>query len=266
MMSRRSGRVARRASAVSTALTFNGLLALAAGRPFFTADNYHVDGVSGGVDQFIDWNDPAHQLVQTTAVNQVAVPANHADFGGTLCATFTAAQAYQSNRAAALWVIDHDGVSTEKWDVFTPTSNVAVINVISTTLFAGNVPGSQIYYTGGGNLTHYVGNAGGTVIGSITVGAATLNTPMYTALRHRLADTPDYELRNRGTLANSGAFSAAPTGAAASQPLTLGSNGFPGPSLGANMRWKATFFTPALSTAERAQVQQFIQREWGIAA
>jgi hypothetical protein len=85
---------------------FGQILIMALNRPVFVADYYAVDGITGKVSAWIDYNDVTHQLAQTLNARQVAVPAAHADFGGKLCATFdgaTAARWYQSNRTAVSW-------------------------------------------------------------------------------------------------------------------------------------------------------------------
>jgi FAD/FMN-containing dehydrogenase len=252
-MSRRLQRSRRFGGGLSQTL-FQRVLALSAGRPIFTANYYAVDGVSGKVSAFVDWNDPTHVLAQTTSANQVAIPAAHADFSNQLCGTFTA-HAYQSNRAVAQWIFAHDGVSCERVEVLTPTSAVAVPQVVSTTVWAAVAAGAQLYYTGGGAWNHsiYTSAAGISAINS-PFGAATVNVPRYLSARHKAADTPDWELRQNGALVASGAYSVAPTATDPEVPFTLGCNNFATVSNPAPMRWRAAAFFPALDAAGRAIV------------
>ena len=251
----------------TAAMLFQEVLALAAGRPVFTADNYIVDGVSGRVRAFVDWNDPTHQLVQTSAALQVPVPAPHADFGGALCASFTGAQAYQSNRGAGAWAFAHDGVSCERLDVFVPTSGSGgAANVVATTVIAGNNPGSQIYYTAGATIHHYLGSAGGAPVNAASIGNGPASVPTYTMARHEAAAANQYQLRQRRTLIGQGAFAFPPTPAAAQTPLTLGANGLPALQFPANVRWPACCFFPALSPAQRATVEAWLAQAYGITA
>lgn len=243
----------------SSATLFEQVLALSAGRPFFTADNY-VE-VSGKAVAFIDWNDPAHVLSQPASANQVATPAPHSDFGGAVCASFTAAQAYLSSRPVAQWVMDHDGVSTEKWDVLSPL-DASGTGLISTTRNAG--PGTQTYYTAG-QFYHYLSGAAG-VVGPVNFGPPIVaGTPTYVDVRHQAADPgAQYRLFHNGVEALAGNYASAPDPGPADTPLSLGAVaplGYP-----ARMRWVATFFTPALTAEQRAVVHAWIQEYTHIGA
>lgn len=230
---------------------FEQVLALAQGRPVFTADSCAV--VGGKVVAFIDWNDASHALTQGTSANQVATPVAHADFSGQLCATFVA-HAYQSGRPAAQWQFASNGISCERVEVFTPTSGAGV-NVISTTVMLALGAGSQLYYTGGGVFHHSVyTSAPGVKAVDQDFGAATINVMRYLSVRHKLADTPDYELRQNGALDASGAYLTPPTATTPEEPYTLGCNDFATVSNPAPMRWRAAAFFPALDVAGRATV------------
>lgn len=89
----------------NTQTLFEEVLALAAGRPVFTADYYALDPVTGKVAAFIDWNDPTHMLVQSTSANQCAAPGTIAGvMAGSTVATFASNLTYyRSNRPTASW-------------------------------------------------------------------------------------------------------------------------------------------------------------------
>lgn len=247
------GRRFRRPRESAGKTLFDRVLALTAGRPLFTADYYAIDGVSGKVSGFIDWNDASHVLAQSTSANQVALPAAHADFSGKLCATFSA-HGYQSNRAASTWVFANDGISCERVEVLTPTSAVG-INVISTTVWAGISAGAQLYYTGAGAFNHAVyTSAAGVTAFNAPFGAATINVMRYLSMRHQLSATPDYELRQNGVLAVFGPYATPPTATTPEAPFTLGCNDFATISNPAPMRWRCAAFFPALDAGARTIV------------
>jgi len=74
--------------------------ALSATRPVFTADYYSIDGVTGKVASFIDWNDPTHAMSQSTSARQVALPTFDAAIGR-LTGNFAGGQVYESNKSPA---------------------------------------------------------------------------------------------------------------------------------------------------------------------
>ena len=89
---------------------FEAILRNAAGKPVFTADYYAVDGVTGKVAAFIDWNDSSHTLAQSTSALQVNLPTVDSRFAGALTITATQANTrYVSSRAASSWRFLHDG-------------------------------------------------------------------------------------------------------------------------------------------------------------
>lgn len=268
-MSRRTTRRDREhayAAGGSAALSlFEQVLALSAGRPVFTADKYTVDGISGRVRSWIDWNDPTHVLDQSIAAQQVPVPAAHADFAGALCATYTGGQAYQSNRAVAAWTFTADGVSNEQWDVFEPVGQASP-GAVCATAFTGGQAGSLTTFEPGG-LTHLLGSGPSGSAGLLILanpGASANDVPIYTSSRHQAAAAPQYELRRRGTLGASGPFGAPALNFPPQFPLIVGASGNPALSRPANMRWAATLFTPALTPAQRLIVETWIYETYGI--
>lgn len=245
------------------------VMALSAGLPQFFASRYNVDGVSGEVASFIDANDPTHLLVQPTDTRQVALPAAHADFGGELCATTTGNEAYQSNRSTAYWFAIAAGANVETFRVFTPLAGAGT-RVLDATSFVGTSNGHQFYYDPAANVTASLNRTGGgsqDVMTPQSLGATGVDVPTYASLRFRNpGDANQFECRRKGSLAASGAYANAPgVGGVSNVPLTLFSNGYPAPSLGAVCRWVYWGMFPALTAAQRSVVHDWIAEWFGIA-
>lgn len=238
--------------------------AFSAGRPQFFAEKYNLDGGSGKVGSFFDGNDPTHLLVQTVALNQVVVPVGHADYGGALCATATGNEAYQSNRSTTYWGICSDGVSVEMVRVFTPLVGAAT-RVIDATAFAGSNKGHQAFWASGGNASVTLIATAGLPVNGASAGPTGQDVPTYIWNRFEQAGANQYEVRRKSALISSGAYATAPSAGASQAPLTLFSNGYPAVVLGATCRWVYTGVFPALSAAQRAVVNSWIQQRWGIA-
>jgi hypothetical protein len=237
------------------------VLALTTGRPLFTADRYTVDGISGRVRSFVDWNDPTHELVQINASYQVPIPTAIAGFNGKLVASFSS-HVYQSNRPAISFSYASDGVSCERLFLAAAPVAPATYNVADATTFT-LATGFQGYWSVDGfgqnmpNGTSQVYQE--PLLGGLVVGAA---TPIF--VRHENAVSPQWEIRKGSVLLKSGNY-AAPCGTTADQPLTLGANSFPVPSaLPAAMSWAAWGLFPALTTVQRATVQAWMQSEYGV--
>ncbi len=242
----------------TTADLFAEVLTLSAGRPVFTADNYIE--VAGKVVGFVDWNDPTHVLMQASSAAQVAVPLPHADFAGALCASFTGAQSYVSNRPTSQWVTEHDGVSSEVFFALSPTA--ASLAFFMATAANAGAAGFHLYNDS--TYRHFLSNdSGGAVINTAPAGTPSVGVATYVDIRHRAADAAQYVIRHRGTLTAQDQYTAPPSPGPASIPCELGArNG----ALFSSMRWPALGFFPALDDAQRAIVQQWILQAYGIAA
>jgi hypothetical protein len=237
---------------------FEQVLALSAGRPVFTADKYTVDGVSGRVRAFVDWNDPTHLLEQTAAAQQVPLPVPHADFAGALCTTSNADAVYASNRPASAFNYTADGVSFESVRVISPfATGLGVIDVTAT---QGGHGGYQVFLDPNphGRLLASTGVFPGDAVG----GSAPAGVPTYFSFRVEAAAANQLELRQKATLVSSGIFSAAPAGPA-TLPLCLLSNG-PAVSYAYPGRWVALLHFPALTPAQRLIVETWIYETYGI--
>lgn len=240
--------------------TIQDVLPLAQSRPFFDAAFYAVDTISGKVNAFIDANDPTHLLLQSDSTKQVAVPAPHADFGGALCATFTGAESYVSNRPATQWVTEHDGVSSEVFLVFNPTA--ADVWFLGATASNAGVAGAHYYCDG--NLRHHLStSAGGAVINAADGGPIAVGVPTYLVVRHQASGSPQYAVSRKGAVITSGAYAIPADPGPAAQPFELGGRAA---ALYAPMRWTTAGFFPALDPTQRATVQGWIQTARGVAA
>lgn len=240
---------------------FAAVLALSAGRPIFTADYYAVDGVTGKVASFVDWNDPTHVLAQSTDARQVDVSAPHVDFAGNLCATFVAADDagngnfYASNRAVAAWKFLHDGSGARLVHTMSP-GTLASCHYFGT-YTGGAVPGAFLSSLGGTfNQARFVlaNDAGAFAVDAThAAGSLALDTPRYYQLRYTEGASPEYQSYDNATQATTGSSAAAPGTGSPTQPLHLGhrANG----TAPCNMRWREWFSgpdTPAFAAAIQA--------------
>jgi hypothetical protein len=262
-MSRRLGRSRRwgsqRVSAAPPSL-FEQVLALSAGRPVFTADKYALDGVSGRVRSWIDWNNPAHVLDQATSAAQVPVPAPHADFGGAVCAAHAGLPPYEGNLPGAADFM-HDGTGGACVMVFTPTGATDAVLVAT----RENGRGFMIVRFSGPVLRSYVTTAtDALVINASTPGGTTpIDAPTYIDFSFALSAAPDSTTRVKGAALVTQDAALAPEAGASARRILLG--GFPG-GFFTNMRWTALLFFPPLTPAQRTIVQDWIEAAYGLAA
>lgn len=240
---------------------FAGVLALAAGRPVFTADYYAVDSLSGKVSALIDWNDPTHTLAQGNGANQCALPAAHADFAGRLCLTFASAAPnhYLSNRSGVVNYM-HDGTGGELFLTNTPTAG-------GTSVPAGsrNASGrgfSLVRLGGTPRADFYALTTANAFVIQVTGANPSwaVDVPTYIHAAYETASTPDATLRQRSTSIGTANQAIAPESGNSSQNLRLGTDG----TNHASMRWRSLAFFPALTASQRALVQQYIQQDTGI--
>jgi hypothetical protein len=240
---------------------FGDVLTVALNRPVFVADYYAVDGITGKVSAWIDYNDAAHQLVQASNSNQVVVPAAHADFGGKLCATFTGAEYYVSNKPAAYYTFEHDGNGGSILLVCTPTNTAAGGRPVCTRTVGATIGvGLAFDVAGAGNVGLYVSNAAGAFV---SIGVAQVqNVATYYLVSYRLGISPGAAVYIKSALAVSITSTTAPSGAAPANTLSLG-----GQSNGANLaafRYRALVLGDYLGPAERAAQQTWILADTGI--
>ena len=253
----RRGRNGRTRSVSSALSLFSQVLALAAGRPVFTADYYAVDGVSGKVASFIDWNDPTHTLAQASSSLQVAIPAAHADYGGKLCANFTGAEYYDSTRPTG-WAFTSNG---------TPNTFYWAATATDTTFgYLWNTRGTQVglgvtTLSGPDRVSVVVGND--TINTLATTAAAGVNVPINGRFSYtENITTPEFALKVTGQTAVTGDSAAAPT---ATNPgvFRIGFRATASPSLPGKFRLRSLVFTPEPRVG--SLVPSWIQSDTGIA-
>jgi hypothetical protein len=207
------------------ATLFGAVLQLGGRRPVFTAALYAIDGVSGKVASFLDWNDFTHLLVQASAPLQVAIPATHADFAGNLCAMFTGTEYYLSNRPTVYWAYSADGTGFEVIACARPTSLLST-GAIFGTLATVNTQGFFLYRSTN-TPRALVSKAGTLVVNIFNISAATLtvNTPYVFGFAHQAAAP----VNGRGQLGSntpvSISYLAPPVAGATAYPLSLGAGG-----------------------------------------
>lgn len=258
---RRGARATRRGFGSSMRSLFGMVLALSAGRPVFTADYYAIDGVSGKVASFIDWNDPTHTLAQATSANQVAIPATHANYAGKLCVTFTGSEWYVSSRPASYYAPWHDGSGGGSWATLSPTEVSTTYYVCST--FSSAAPGFGMAW----NVNHSVlvrqSGTNNTIVASSNVTPA-LNTPVLYRFSYTEGASPEWRIKTTGGVEVTGNSALAPGSGAAEQTLVFGARAAAvAPAKG---RVRHLILTPDLTAGGRTTMEQYIAADCGVAA
>lgn len=246
---------------------FAAALVLSATRPVFRADYYVIDGISGKVASFVDYNDATHLLVQVDSSRQVVVPAAHADYAGLLCATFTGVENYQSNRTALSWAFWHGASACFSACLYTPTSAVnGDFTLLVVTHPANSSAGtvlSAVNSATSSALTATVGN-GAALVATPT---GVVDTPAASATARCVSfefaggNSPAaYALRSKGASLASGNSTNNATTGAPTVALKLGVNS--SETVRMKNRWRELFFAPSSGAAYDA----YTQGTYGLAA
>ncbi|HYC44484.1 MAG TPA: hypothetical protein VED01_03270 [Burkholderiales bacterium] len=243
--------------------TFQLVLALSAGKPFFTFDNFEDDEVDGELVALVDWNNPAIKLEQGDDTKRIATPAAHADFGGALCGTFTGVEWYPCNNVAA-YNFAHDGSGMTIVPVYTRT-NAGGFHVIcaSNNFLSTSNRGLGVAGLANGNTQAFVGTGSAAMWNTTSGGATAADVPTYRDVSWQKAANA-WNVRNNGTLAASGTTPNTPSALDPVTTMTLGAAG--NGTLGFVGRIAAFPSFPWLDASGRALVQQWINEEYGIAA
>lgn len=250
--------------AAAGGLTFATILALAAGRPVFTADFYVVDGVSGKVRSWVDQSDPTHVLDQSNTARQVALPASHADYGGQLCATFNDTGLYVSNRAVSAWKFGHDGTGVSSYVTCTPTEAPATANrFIYGTHSAAAGPYFLLLAVNAAS-TYRLEISDATVNVYAQTATIAANVATWISFHYATTRNPDVLLKLKGATANESDLTGAPNAADPRGSLLFGANISFG-NLG-RFRWRHMFFFPLLSGTDQTTVETYLTNDTGIAA
>lgn len=248
-----------------SSLGINSIVALAAGRPVFTADRYTVDGVSGKVAAFVDWSDPTHLLSQSTSGNQVAIPAPDAGANGQLSMTHISASLtnYASNRAPASWVFLQNTttefyacikINTSTWNRVWGTMNQIATNrgwLLAATSEAGGSSSNA--------WSQYVGNASGTYRAVCENAASSAGTGVYRQISSRHVSGVSINVVSpAGDVA--GTVNGPGDGADPNTTMNFGTIGGVGSAV------SVVFFGwfPALTAIQRALVQRYIYARYGV--
>lgn len=243
---------------------------------WFDASYYVLDGVSGKVSDFVDYIDPTHTLRQATSANQCAVPSAVAAMNNALCVQGTGVEFYTSTRAPSAWKYLHDGGGAEHRHVFIgdntsvdqtlhSTCNVlsgstSVGSFTETSFAAGNLLGG-LFVTNGTTSP-----ANGRIISAsgFIVQSSGSGNPTYIGGSYLEGSGTDYIVYVRGSIAVSGSTTGVPAASDPSFTLRLFQNY--STTLPFKGRWRAGYFVRrVLSAAHRTIVQQWIQKETGIA-
>jgi len=253
--------------------TFRGLFrkgpGAGEGDSWFDANYYVVDGVSGKVSDFVDYIDNTHTLRQATSAQQVAVPSADAVLGGALSANFVAVSSnrYDSTRAPSAWTYLHAGVGSEVVVSFVPNTNPASYLVCTEPGTATTQAGFIAYWSSGGSARCFVGTGAATVFDTGAVGSGTMPVGVgtYMSVSYLEGRTPSEVVVSARSAAIYSSNSAVnPSSVDPSATLRLGSGTTGTAATNARVRGLYTF-RRVLSAAHRTIVQQWIQRETGIA-
>lgn len=232
---------------------------ICAGKPFFKADNYTLDGVSGKVAAFVDLNDATHVLTQSTASNQCNIPAVSGSnvMNGAVVANFVQSSTkYRSNRAASAWDFLSDGSGFRSFYVgrVISGSNPAC-SFFSTNNLSSPTTGFDTDYGDSAATTTLYARVK-TDLSSV-VAAYTKNVDQ--VISDEVVGTPTATVkkwRNGSQVLNTTKTSTGgvAVGTLAVNTDTANSNGFSG-----NQLFKALFFTPAnLTAAQEAIIRRYI--------
>lgn len=235
---------------------FGAILQLAQNYPVFTADYYAVDGITGKVASFIDWNDPTHTLAQAVSAQQVAIPATHADYGGKLCASFAGSQWYDSTRVPSRWAFLYDGSGGGLFTALTNTGT-GVSRTMGTApstsaygILLGYLSSTSSLYLVGNSTAQQIANANRTVAAS---------TPLQISGQYKQDGSVNAKSTGSAEFNSVGAF--APSSASA-QTFRLGAaTDNVNPLTG---RFRSVVATPFVGEVERSAVRAWIQQDTGI--
>jgi hypothetical protein len=243
---------------------FASILTLAAGESCFTADYYIVDGTSGKVLDWVDWNNPALFFEQPLTANQVAVPAAHADYGGKLCATFTGVEFYHYSGGVTLCRGLHNGTGKRQVLVFTPTT-LTGNNTYLATRSGSSTIGYSMAINGSAQINVNVSNGTSNIFGLNAPGALAAGTPTYLETHYlEGGGSPEGEIFVKGSSLDTSDSSGTPSAADSTNTMCLGA--FPTGSSVAQFRWRSLFpLMPNLTAAQQALMRAYILSDTGIA-
>lgn len=242
---------------------FNYLRHLCQGGPVFTADYYSVDGGTGKVASFIDWNDPSHLLAQSSGALQVAIPAAHADFINKLCANFTGAEYYDSNRPQRDWATLHNGQGAGVYGVATCVTS-GTRRLLNTRAGAGNL-GWFVGVDTTPNLTHGITTGAGVTIASSSQ-AITAGVPIQFTAQYKEGLTPaERAFKVTGVTEAAADSAAAPDPTIPAATLRFGARSTTNDLFFIGRVWGFAF-TPALELGQRTQIRAILATLTGVAA
>lgn len=258
-----------RVASTRRASEFSYLLCLAQGRPVFTADYYAVDGGTGKVSGFIDWNDPSHVLQQFTPGNQVALPVARVALNNALAFDFANNQEYVSNRSASYFKFLHDGTGHFTLSVFEPraTSNSGTLWATYTHNAEALHHGSELLYTPTINaLLFKASRASATPTFSVNP-ASPAAYGIGTSIRTEYSETtaPKYLIARNASVLASSSTTNVPSNSNPTFTLTIGRRPGVGDSQ-LNGYFALLMLTGTQSTAGLAAISAYTTQKYGVAA
>lgn len=227
---------------------------------WFDADLVAVDGSTGKLQSWIDYNDNTHLLTQGAVGNQCVLPSADASLGGAKSAAFVQASAnyYDGNRAISAYDYLSDGSGATTYLVLVPGAFVAADYTMATT--GNTTQGFDCYRSGSGIYQSRL--QGGTNSQAVSITGVVASTATYLEL---VMKTGSAAGEMRGRLKNGTPSTHAMTSATGAQVvLRVGARPVTA-ALACNMRMRALYsFHRELSATEIALVQAFIQADTGI--
>ncbi len=242
------------------------LIAISGGRPIFSADRYIESAVRPGyVESFVDWNDPTHLLTQTLTASQIPIPTTTPGvLGGQPYVTFSnLTQSYVSNRASGTFSYMHNGSGSFQWTIFDEIAVSGFNNLGLATCdltSAGNGAGQSLFHQNPNGFRVVVSNSS-SYIANPTASGMLVTGSSYLTFQYQENASPEYQLKQRGTVIGSGSTTGAPSPGVPKTSLTLGVT----TGINSNTwRWRATGLAPWLNQAQELTVRNYIQNSAGI--
>ena len=226
------------------------------------ADNYIE--ASGKVTSFVDKVRPGHSMTQGTAANQVLDPAVDAALNGKMSASFVGGQFYSSSLPISAWRFAHNGLGADVIAAWVPTT-IGGIQALwaSETLGGGTTIGASGCLNGA-SIRFVVARGAAPAAVNVT-SAAVLSVGVGAYAETSFGGSPEYTIRHKATLTNSGAAAAPPVNADGSSTMRMGASPI-GLSFLNGRIGDMLFFSRVLTPTERAVVQQYMFSRYGMSA
>jgi hypothetical protein len=222
-----------------------------------------IDGSSLRLQSLIDYIDSAHLFTQSGSGQQPTAPATDASFASALTCTYATAY-LDSNRASSLWDVYHTGAGGTQYAVYIPTTISPSNYVLHST---GNASTQNSIALGIAGSTHYFQvfktAASNSIIINTSV-SASVNVATYHGGKYASAASPNWELRKKSALANSGAQAFTPGSGAPQATMRIGASAVAAASFFLGRHRASYFFRRVINSSEQVVLQSWVQKDTGI--